>query len=95
MAGTGNRNDVLPLPEYPSERELGRRYSLIAGDQSDCVCDGKVPLELLSQETGIGSAPIIWSEFLDASKTRTEEAAPKGTVGDQRGRECDLSYRGM
>lgn len=83
IAGARNRNHVFSLCEYPGEGELGRCDPFLLRDLPHCVCDCKVVLELLALKTGIASAPIIWSELINTSETRTEKSSPQRTIGDK------------
>src|SRR5205807_9752992 len=81
--GPGDRNDVLPLVEYPRQRELRRGDALLLREVPDGVDDREVALEVLALEAGIVTAEIAFRDVLGRAKATREEASPQRAVGDE------------
>src|SRR6516162_3193369 len=78
-----NRHNILPLGEHPGERELRRLHALPDGDLLHAAEKFEVPDEIIALKAGIGAAPVIRGQNLNALDLAGQESATERTVGNK------------
>src|SRR5271157_4328827 len=80
---TGDRHDVLPLSEDPSQRQLARRATLGHGKLFDRCHKIEVFLEVLALKPWRVAAEVVRRQVIDRLELAGQEAATQRTVSDE------------
>src|SRR6266567_4574167 len=66
--------------EQPGQRDLRRRRAGLGGDSLDLIDDTQIALEVLPDEAGIGLAPVVDGDVVDAADLAGKEAVAERGV---------------
>src|SRR5262249_59102730 len=76
-----NGHDVLPLRQYPAERQLRRGAAFLASELPHLVGEREVASEVLTLEARIRTAVVIRCEVVGVSDGTGEETTTERAVG--------------